>query len=114
MSWETLLSLVGILGGFELIKYLINYKSNKRMIHSQSMEAEFKILKDIIEFLETQLEDKTKQIRKLNQDLCDTYDKDVEQMREIGELKIQLEQYRSLLSTHQILPPTDTYIQSNQ
>lgn len=110
MSWENILALLGILGGWEAVKYLLNLRQNKRMIHTQATEAEFKILKDIIEFLEDQWKKKeerfveqTELVRKLNRDLCDTWGKDVEQEKEIGSLKIQIEFYKNLLQQHGLL-----------
>ena len=110
MDSQTIIALIGILGGWELIKYLLNLSQNKRIVHTQATEAEFKILKDIIEFLEDQWKKKeerfveqTELVRKLNRDLCDTWGKDVEQEKEIGCLKIQIEYYKNVLQHHGLL-----------
>lgn len=40
ISWEQICLLIGTFGGFEAIKYYLNYKANKRMVQAQASSAE--------------------------------------------------------------------------
>lgn len=51
-------SIVGSLGFWELIKYLINRKTNARKAESEADASEFSVLRDTVIFLQEQLHKK--------------------------------------------------------
>ena len=55
---ETLVAILTAMGGWELIKYLINRKSNARISEAEADSAELHILKEQIEFLQEQMKQK--------------------------------------------------------
>jgi len=120
MNWETLLStivgLLGVLGGWEGIKYFINRKSNKRINESEADKKEietdsdeFHLYKERIEELRTTnaevnkqnyelikacevkeeiIADKTSKIRELQEAR-------IEDTKRIGELEKQVQFYKN-------------------
>lgn len=62
MNLNELLSLIGVLGGFEAIKWTINFfvnrKTNARIEGAHADAEEFKALREYNEFLQKQLSDK--------------------------------------------------------
>lgn len=56
----TIASVLGTLGGFELIKYLLNRQTNARIADAQADGSEFAVLKETIQFLQEQLREKEK------------------------------------------------------
>ncbi len=56
----TIAAVIGTLGGFELIKYLLNFKNNRRRNEAGADHDEFSVLKETIIFLQEQLRDKEK------------------------------------------------------
>lgn len=120
MSWEniatTVVSLLGALGGWEAVKYLINRKSNKRMEESEADKKEteadsdeFHLYKERIDELRLAnaelnkqnlellkagsrkdeiIEDKTKKIRELNE-------LRVRDIRRIGQLEKMVQFFKS-------------------
>lgn len=80
MNWETITTIIITLGGFEGIKWgittWINRKTNARRAETQADSDEFHLLREQIEFLQTQLKDKelrfaeqTEIVRKQNSDI---------------------------------------------
>lgn len=75
---EVILSVIGALGGWEAIKYLINRKSNQRTAVAEADLVQFHTLQETLQFLQTQLKEKeerfaeqTTVVRKLNLDIID-------------------------------------------
>ncbi len=69
-------SLLTALGGFELVKYLLNRRSNTRIVRAQASAEEFHALREYNEFLQQQLSasearhaDQTALVRRLNDEL---------------------------------------------
>lgn len=90
MIWETLIAVISALGGFELVKYLINRKANSRIAESEADAAEFHILQETTEFLQAQLKTKeerfaeqTQLVRQQNRDI-------ISLERENADLKLEL------------------------
>lgn len=101
MNWETITIILGALGGWEAIKYLINLRWNKKIIKVQSKNDEFELLKKTNEFLQTQLLEKeqrfaeqTQLVRRLNADIVDSINKDRDQTQQIGDIMLQLQFYK--------------------
>lgn len=82
---EEIIKLIGVLGGFELVKWLFNRRSNGRIAEASADEAELKndvdefhFLRERIEFKDKQLTEKEKRfaeqtdvVRALNKQLLD-------------------------------------------
>lgn len=78
MSWDIVFSLIGGLGGIELIKLLFNRKANSRIAEAQADMTEFETLKSTMQFIQSQLQEKevrfaeqTALVRKLNTEVID-------------------------------------------
>ena len=71
-------SIVTAFGGFEFVKYLLNRRSNRRIVRTQAQSEEFAALRDIIVFLQDQLRDEisrhkeqTALVRSLNSEIVE-------------------------------------------
>lgn len=62
MSTVEIVTIIGTLGGFELIKYFLNRKSNSRMAAADADSAELKNDVDEFHFLRERIEFKDKQL----------------------------------------------------
>lgn len=54
----TVASVLGALGGWEMIKYLLNRKTNTRKAEAEADSSEFTVLRDTVVFLQEQLQKK--------------------------------------------------------
>ena len=68
-------TIIGAIGGWEMIKYFLNRKTNKRKEEAEADSVEFGVLRDTVEFLQQQLHDKeerfaaqTDRLRKVQDD----------------------------------------------
>lgn len=69
----TVATVIGTLGGWEMIKFLINRKTNARKAEAEADRSEFNVLRETMEFLQEQLRNKEQRfaeqtdiVRKLN------------------------------------------------
>lgn len=92
MPWETVITILGALGGFEFVKWLFNRKSAGRIATAEAEIAEFHTLQEMIQFLETQLKEKeerfaeqTTLVRKLNTEVIE-----LTQQKAASELELAL------------------------
>ena len=76
MNWEIIITVISTLGGFEGVRWWMNRKTNARMQETKADSDEFHLLREQIEFLQTQLRDKevrfaeqTELVRKQNADI---------------------------------------------
>lgn len=74
--WQSFLAILGGLGGLEFFKWLFNRKANSRIALAEAESAEFHTLKETLQFLQTQLQEKeerfanqTERLRKTQDDL---------------------------------------------
>lgn len=84
------------LGGWEAIKYLINRKSNSRKAEAEADSVEFTVLRQTVEFLQTQLQEKeerfalqTELVRNLNAEV-------LELTKAKGKIELELQTYRCI------------------
>lgn len=113
------MTLLSALGGWEAIKHIItffvNRKSNKRINNAEadSKEAtadgdEFHVLRETIEFLQTQLKEKeerfaeqTSLLRNLNAEIVQVTDNKndeiLKKVEEISTLKLELQKYKCVV-----------------
>ena len=90
----TIVTIIGTLGGWEAIRYLINRRTNKRIEEAKADNSEFAVLQDIVLFLQKQLQDKevrfaeqTELVRKLNAENLELT-RDTAKLRAERELKL--------------------------
>lgn len=76
MNWEIIITVISTLGGFEGVRWWMNRKTNARMQETKADSDEFHLLREQIEFLQTQLRDKevrfaeqTELVRRQNADI---------------------------------------------
>lgn len=55
---EIIVSVITALGGWEAIKYSLNRKTNKRKEEAEADNVEFNVLREAMDFLQTQLKEK--------------------------------------------------------
>lgn len=56
----TIATIIATLGGWEAIKYFLNRKTNKRKAEAEADSVEFTVLRQSVEFLQVQLQNKEK------------------------------------------------------
>lgn len=56
----TTATIIATLGGWETIKYFLNKKTNKRKAEAEADSVEFTVLRQSVEFLQVQLQNKEK------------------------------------------------------
>ena len=93
---ETLVAILTSLGGWELINYLINRKSNARISEAEADSAEFHVMKEQIVFMQEQMKQKeerfaeqTTLVRNLNNELLDI-------TKKLGSTELELQKYRCI------------------
>lgn len=101
---EVMAAVIGALGGWEAIKYLLNRKTNQRIAEAQADSVEFGTLKETIEFLQQQLKsaveaDAAKEQRFTEQTkrLRETQDREHKLMQEKAALELELQTYRCIM-----------------
>ncbi len=94
MSWEVIASILGALGGWEAIRYLINRKSNKRIADAQADQTEFAVLKETVEFLQIQLKEKEERFCNQTDRLRKVQDEYFTLMQEHAKTELELQRFR--------------------
>lgn len=96
MSWETIIAIIGALGGFELVKFIVNRRSNARIVEAKADSDEFGVLKEEILFLQEQLKlkeerfaEQTQMVRKLNSEV-------ITLTKEKAAVELDLQQHRCM------------------
>lgn len=76
MWWESIIAILGALGGVETVKYFLNRRTNTRIAIAEAESAEFHTLQETVQFLQDQLKEKeerfanqTERLRKTQDDL---------------------------------------------
>ena len=89
--FSTIASLIGTLGVWEMIKYFINRKTNKRKEEAEADNAEFAVLREMITFLQEQLKEKEERFADQTARLRKTQDENFNLLREKAMLELSLE-----------------------
>lgn len=99
-----IVSAVGAVGGWELIKYLLNIKTNMRKEEAEADSLEFGVLKDTVSFLQEQLheqvqQDAEKEKRFVEQTLRlrKVQDDNYALLKEKSKLELELQMYRCVV-----------------
>jgi len=88
---STVASLIGTLSLWEMVKYFINRKTNKRKEEAEADNAEFAVLREMITFLQEQLKDKEERFADQTARLRKTQDENFNLLREKAMLELSLE-----------------------
>ena len=96
-------SAIGAVGGWELIKYLINLKTNKRKEEAEADSLEFSVLKDTVTFLQEQLHEMVRQdAEKENRFVEQTHrlrkvqDDNYQLLKDKSKLELELQKYKCI------------------
>lgn len=94
---EIVVSVITALGGWEAIRYCMNRKTNKRKEEAEADNVEFNVLREAMDFLQTQLKEKeqrfaeqTEIVRKQNLDILELH-------KEKAQLELQLARYKCVI-----------------
>ena len=94
---QIILSILGAIGGWEAIRYLINRKSNKRKEEAEADSAEFNVLRDTMLFLQEQLNEKEQRFAEQTSLLRERQSEVLELTKKQGELELELQRYRCVV-----------------
>lgn len=91
------------IGGWELIKYMLNIRSNKRKERAEADKAEaeadsadFGVLRETVEFLQTQLKEKEERFANQTDRLRKIQDDYFELMKKDAQTELELQKYRCI------------------
>lgn len=101
---EIIVSLVSAIGGWEMIRYFINRKINKRKEEAEADSLEFGVLKDTVHFLQEQLHEhvvqdaaKEKRFVEQTQRLRKVQDDNYKLLQEKSKIELELQTYRCVV-----------------
>lgn len=101
MNWETVISILGALGGLEVFKWLAGLRTSRRKAASEAAESfenvvtkRVKTYEDSILFLQNQLQEKERQFAELSEKYHASMQQGLELTRQLGELKLRHRQSR--------------------
>lgn len=92
----TVASILASLGGWEMIKYLINRKTNNRVAEAQADTVEFTVLRQTVEFLQAQLQEKEQRFAQQTELLRKANTEILELTKEKGAIELELSMHRCL------------------
>lgn len=85
----TVASVLGTLGGWEAVKYLLHRKSNSRIAEAQADSSEFSVLRDTVVFLQKQLQDKEERFAQQTDQVRSLTTENLDLVREVTMLKTE-------------------------
>ena len=88
---STFASILGTLSLWEMVKYFINRKTNKRKEEAEADNAEFQVLREMITFLQEQLKEKEERFADQTARLRKTQDENFNLLREKAMLELSIE-----------------------
>ena len=96
MNIETVITIIGALGGLEAIKWLVNLRANRRKAAGEAAECfenvaskRVKTYEDSIVFLQTQLQDKERQFAELSSKYQESMQRELKLTEQLGCLKLK-------------------------
>ena len=103
MNFDIIATILGALGGWEAIKYLINRKTNKRVAEYEADSVEFSVLKETIMFLQEQMHnmviadaEKEKRFVEQTTRLRMVQDENSQLQEEKSKLELELQKYKCI------------------
>lgn len=101
MDLTTILTIIGALGGAEGLKWAWsawrNRKTNARKEEAEADSAEFGVLKETTEFLQTQLKEKEQRFAEQTEHIMKLNDEVLALTKRIGALELELQRYRCVV-----------------
>lgn len=91
---EIVAAIIGTMGGWEAIKYLLNRKTNKRKEEAEADSVEFGVLRDSMEFLQNQLKEKEERFVNQTDRLRKLQDDYFELLKEKQRIELELQRFR--------------------
>jgi hypothetical protein len=91
---EIVATIIGTMGGWEAIKYLLNRKTNKRKEEAEADGVEFGVLRDSMEFLQNQLKEKEERFVNQTDRLRKLQDDYFELLKEKQSIELELQRFR--------------------
>lgn len=91
---EVIAAVVAALGGWEAIRYFINRKSNARKAEAEADSAEFGVLRETVEFLQTQLKEKEERFANQTDRLRKVQDDYFELLKKNAATELELQRFR--------------------
>lgn len=97
-------SAIGAVGGVELIKYIVNLRTNKRKEEAEADSLEFNVLRDTVNFLQEQLHtqvqndaEKEKRFVEQTQRLRKVQDDNYNLLKQNSKLELDLQTFRCMV-----------------
>ncbi|MBR1526847.1 MAG: hypothetical protein IJ640_09355 [Prevotella sp.] len=104
MNWEIVATILGSLGGWEAVKFLIHRKQNYRIKEAEADSVEFSVLKEINTFMQEQLRErvqqdaeKEKRFVEQTQRLRKVQDENYALLKEKNKLELELQTFRCVV-----------------
>lgn len=94
---QIIISIIGAIGGWEAVRYLINRKSNKRKEEAEADAVEFNVLRDTMLFLQEQLNEKEQRFAEQTELLRQKQSDVLELTKQLGEVELELQRYRCVV-----------------
>lgn len=94
---ELIVAVMGALGGWEAVKYLINRRTNKRKEEAEADSVEFGVLRETVEFLQQQLKEEEVRFADQTNLLRQKQSEVLELTKEKGQLELDLQRYRCVV-----------------
>ena len=94
---EIVVSVITALGGWEMIKYCMTRKTNRRKEEAEADNVEFNVLREAMDFLQTQLKEKEQRFAEQT-DLVRKQNLDILQLnKEKAQLELDLQRYKCVI-----------------
>ena len=94
---EIVVSVITALGGWEMIKYCMNRKTNRRKEEAEADNVEFNVLREAMDFLQAQLKEKEQRFAEQT-DLVRKQNLDILQLnKEKAQLELDLQRYKCVI-----------------
>ena len=108
MNWEPLALIITALGGFELIRYLAEWRSRRR-------QSEFHILEETIQFLQQEIKESVQREAEMTDRIYSLNSKLLEAEKKISGLMLELQRKRcDKLACRHRQPPNEYTRQTTQ
>lgn len=91
---EVVAAVITALGGWEAIRYFINRKTNARKAEAEADSAEFGVLRETVEFLQTQLKEKEERFANQTDHLRKVQDDYFELLKKNAATGLELQRFR--------------------
>lgn len=102
-------SIIGTVGGWELIRYLLQRRSNQRKAAAEADGVEFAVLKETVEFLQQQLKEKEERFAEQTALLRQKQTEVLELTKEKGQVELDLQRFRCVVKKCEKREPQNGY-----